>query len=456
MPPPRPSSGARPPGPPHRRRSRSWSSSASSSGGPVERLPEEQRRLVPASSPTRPLPQGVNGADGDERRGACPTTPSPASPRWRSGRTSSARAARCSRPRHGADVEKLADEGKVNLVWRPTTFLDARLRGHQPEPQLLARGGVRLGLRDRRRQGEEYHYTVFANQPANEGDGYTDAQLLDFGKQAGITGDAYTTFATCVTTSHLRAVGRRTPTRPSSDDGVPGTPTAYLNGTEVPARDAADDMTALARRSSPRPRRPDVTTCSPRSRARRKGSGTSGRSRSGRTRCASSPASSSRSGRRPTLGRARRPCPGSSPTSRCGRCRSASSAAGSTTSSPTGQIYFGPTARAAGRRCRIWDGGLGIWGAVVLGGVGAWIGVPAPGHPAAAVRRRDRPGHRARPGHGPLGQLVQPGAVRPPDRPALGPGDRPRAPSGRLRAVRDLPPDVPLRVDLVRRRRRWS
>ncbi|MCS3782083.1 prolipoprotein diacylglyceryl transferase [Tsukamurella ocularis] len=36
--------------------------------------------------------------------------------------------------------------------------------------------------------------------------------------------------------------------------------------------------------------------------------------------------------------------------------------------------YFGPNGRGLGAVFRIWDGGLGIWGAVALGGVGAAIG----------------------------------------------------------------------------------
>ena len=38
------------------------------------------------------------------------------------------------------------------------------------------------------------------------------------------------------------------------------------------------------------------------------------------------------------------------------------------------QIYFGAEGRGFAAAFRIWDGGLGIWGAVILGGVGAWIG----------------------------------------------------------------------------------
>ena len=45
------------------------------------------------------------------------------------------------------------------------------------------------------------------------------------------------------------------------------------------------------------------------------------------------------------------------------------------------QTYFGPDGAGLIAAFRIWEGGLGIWGAVALGGVGAWI----------ACRRRDIP-----------------------------------------------------------------
>lgn len=38
------------------------------------------------------------------------------------------------------------------------------------------------------------------------------------------------------------------------------------------------------------------------------------------------------------------------------------------------QLYFGPDGKGLIAAFRIWDGGLGIWGAVALGGLGAWIG----------------------------------------------------------------------------------
>ena len=98
----------------------------------------------------------------------------------------------------------------------------------------------------------------------------------------------------------------------------------------------------------------------------------------------------------------------------------------------TPEPYFGDGGRAAARP-------------VHLGGRPRHLGrhrprrgrrldrLPAPRHPAAAVRRRPRAGHRRRAGDRPVRQLLQPGALRPADRPAVGARDRPGAPARRLR-----------------------
>jgi protein-disulfide isomerase len=84
---------------------------------------------------------------------------------------------------------------------------------------------------------------VFANQPATEGAGYSQQQLLDFGTKAGITGAAYTTFESCVKNATY-ADWAGNSYQAFQDAGVPGTPTAYLNGTEVPGA-TLNDMKAL-------------------------------------------------------------------------------------------------------------------------------------------------------------------------------------------------------------------
>jgi hypothetical protein len=92
----------------------------------------------------------------------------------------------------------------------------------------------------------------------------------------------------------------------------------------------------------------------------------------------------------------------------------------------------------------VWSGGLGIWGGVAAG---MWAGAPG-GRRRRAVRRRGGPGAAGGPGNGTARQLLQPGTVRPPHLAAVGAGDLTLAPPGRIRPVRDLPADVPVRADL--------
>lgn len=56
------------------------------------------------------------------------------------------------------------------------------------------------------------------------------------------------------------------------------------------------------------------------------------------------------------------------------------------------QTYWGPGGAGLGAAVRIWDGGLGIWGAVALGVVGAWIGCRRNGIPLPAFIDAAAPG----------------------------------------------------------------
>ena len=71
----------------------------------------------------------------------------------------------------------------------------------------------------------------------------------------------------------------------------------------------------------------------------------------------------------------------------------------------------------------IWEGGIAIYGAIGAGALVAWLVTPQGEGRLRSVRRRTRPRDRHRSGLRALRQLVQPGAVRHADRPALGAGD---------------------------------
>ena len=85
----------------------------------------------------------------------------------------------------------------------------------------------------------------------------------------------------------------------------------------------------------------------------------------------------------------------------------------------------------------IWEGGLGIWGAVAGGARRRLDRGPAARHPARRGGRRAGPGPAAGPGGRPVRQLVQQRAVRRPDRPAVGSGDPPDGPGQPGHALRD-------------------
>jgi len=56
------------------------------------------------------------------------------------------------------------------------------------------------------------------------------------------------------------------------------------------------------------------------------------------------------------------------------------------------KTYFGPDGAGIGAALRIWEGGLGIWGAIALGGLGAWIGCRRKGIPLPAFGDAVAPG----------------------------------------------------------------
>ncbi len=131
----------------------------------------------------------------------------------------------------GAALQKLAADGKIYLVYRPASFIDA----NYPASNLSsARATSAWGCAINAGVGERYHNVVFANQPTTEGAGYTDDQLIAFGKDAGLSGAAYDSFAACVP-PHTYLGWAANSAGAFRDAGVPGTPAVLLDGNEIPA-----------------------------------------------------------------------------------------------------------------------------------------------------------------------------------------------------------------------------
>jgi protein-disulfide isomerase len=86
---------------------------------------------------------------------------------------------------------------------------------------------------------QKYHTILYGkdssgqnNQPAEGSNGRTDIQLEDYGKQAGITGDNFTTFQQCVSTQEHKAYVQAV-TDNASKRNIVQTPTVLINGKEL-------------------------------------------------------------------------------------------------------------------------------------------------------------------------------------------------------------------------------
>jgi protein-disulfide isomerase len=134
----------------------------------------------------------------------------------------------------GPTIEEIAANGDARVIWRSTSFLDAQFPGENSQRAAAAWGcAIDAG------KSKEYHDVVFANQPQQEGEGWTQEQLTAFGDQAGITGDDKATFDQCVADkTYMSWAANGTVTMVSS--GVGGTPSLFLDGEELEVADLGD------------------------------------------------------------------------------------------------------------------------------------------------------------------------------------------------------------------------
>lgn len=121
-----------------------------------------------------------------------------------------------------------ADAGQIQLEYHTMTFLDANLRN-----DASTRAARAAACADVVGAYADYHDVIYANQPQNEGVGYSDQQLrVAFPAQAGITGDNLTKFQRCYDTKAMAGFVTGTNEK-AQRAGVTGTPTFFLNGKDV-------------------------------------------------------------------------------------------------------------------------------------------------------------------------------------------------------------------------------
>jgi protein-disulfide isomerase len=140
-------------------------------------------------------------------------------------------------------VAELEDSGEIIVNYNWLTFLEPQLNTSSAataETQNSStRAAVAATCADIVGRFEDFHYTIFENQPAIEGVGFTDDQLTkDFPQQIGLTGSDYDKWLTCYTDRETLDL-----VQTAADTNYPGrvtsTPTLMANGKTVTLTDEA-------------------------------------------------------------------------------------------------------------------------------------------------------------------------------------------------------------------------
>lgn len=135
---------------------------------------------------------------------------------------------------YGAALKTLAESGQIELHYRTMTFLDNNLNN-----DASLRAGIAAVCSDIAGTYSAFHDEIFANQPATEGDGYTDAVLRDtIPGKVGITGEALTSFQACYDKQLTKAFVSGTNDK-AQQASVNATPTVHVNGKDLPLKTIA-------------------------------------------------------------------------------------------------------------------------------------------------------------------------------------------------------------------------
>jgi protein-disulfide isomerase len=135
----------------------------------------------------------------------------------------------------GPTLQQLATAHKVTLRYHPISILNRSSNGTEYSTRsagaaaAAAVGGKFI----------EYHDVLYANQPAENSDGLTNAKLIDLGKSVGLTSDA---FATAVNDKTYDAWADQV-TETAGKNGVNATPTVKVAG-KVVTNPSPDTITA--------------------------------------------------------------------------------------------------------------------------------------------------------------------------------------------------------------------
>jgi len=122
-------------------------------------------------------------------------------------------------------IEELVQQGKVKVVYHPMSFLDANLGN-----DASLRSASASGCAADEGRFTAFHNEVYKSQPEREGAGYTNEELIAFGKTVGITSPE---FATCVNEIKFSKWASNGVQREAENRSISSTPTVLINGKEL-------------------------------------------------------------------------------------------------------------------------------------------------------------------------------------------------------------------------------
>lgn len=125
----------------------------------------------------------------------------------------------------GQTFKNLAAEGKAKVVYHPITIFS-----QEPTRGNSVRAGAAARCVSDGKQWMAFHDMLFENQPSETAEGFKIEQLLEWGKEAGVTAPD---FQSCVTSQKYAQQQASYSQKINKEAKVRGTPTVKLNGVEM-------------------------------------------------------------------------------------------------------------------------------------------------------------------------------------------------------------------------------
>jgi protein-disulfide isomerase len=128
--------------------------------------------------------------------------------------------------------------GKITIQYRPYAFLDEQSSTHYSTR--AASAGMCVNDEGGAKAYKKFHDLLYANQPPEGGDGLPNSDLIDYAKQAGVTG-----IDSCIKSEKFGPWVEKALAK-GKKAGVSGTPTVSINGKIITGATGANSVPQVA------------------------------------------------------------------------------------------------------------------------------------------------------------------------------------------------------------------